>query len=138
MLIAEENAIEKAKTTCTYRFGFYADIRKNKWENAKEQLGKKLIQQYFSRIENKATHNLCTYLTPPKNVKNLLGLGLTFCVQPKHPKDNFSESFERFKYDVRTKYRLKIVTKTTTTKRRSTSSQITGTHLTHAEKLKKI
>ena len=107
MLLAEENTFEKAKTTCTYRFGFYADIRKSKWENAKEQLGKKLIQQYFSRIENKAAHNLCTYLTPPKNVENLLGLGLTFCIQPKHPKNNFSESFERFKYDIRTKYCFK-------------------------------
>ena len=85
-------------------YGFAADPQLTKWENAKNRLSNMMIQQYFSNISNKTTHNLCTYKQPPKNVEKLLGLGLNFCIQKRHPIKNFEKSFERMRYNVRTKY----------------------------------
>ena len=50
------------------------------------------------------SHNLCTKLTPPQGYDKLLGLGLTFCLQSRHPTQNFESSFIRFRKDIRTKY----------------------------------
>ena len=76
-------------------YGFAADPKLTKWENAKNRLSNMMIQQYFSNISNKTTHNLCTYKQPPKNIEKLLGLGLNFCIQKRHPNKNFEKSFER-------------------------------------------
>ena len=88
-------ALERVNRKCMKTYGYVADPSITKWENAKILLGETLIQQYFSKIENRAAHNLCTILTPPQNVEKFLGLGLNFCIQKRHPLKNFDKSIER-------------------------------------------
>ena len=81
-------------------YGFAADPSITKWENAKIHLGEAIIQQYFSKIENRAAHNLCTILTPPQNVEKFLGLGLNICIQERHPLKKFVKSMERMRINM--------------------------------------
>ena len=50
------------------------------------------------------SHNLCTKQTPPQGYDRLLGLGLTFCLQSRHPTQNFKPSFKHFRKDTHIKY----------------------------------
>ena len=85
-------------------YGFVSNPHQPTFVNTREQLGNTIIQQYFSRLVNMKSHNLCTKLTPPQGYDKLLGLGLTFCLQSRHPTQNFESSFIRFRKDIRTKY----------------------------------
>ena len=99
-----ESEVQKAKCKATHMYGLAADPKLTKWENAKKHLSNTMIQQYLCKISIKTTHNLCTYKQPPKNVEKLLGLGLNFCIQKRHPIRNFEKLFERMRYNIRTKY----------------------------------
>jgi hypothetical protein len=55
---------------------------------------------YFTRPNNMSCHNLCTQLTPPKNFRSLLGLGLKFCPQPRYTNFNIKNETERFTTDI--------------------------------------
>jgi hypothetical protein len=59
---------------------------------------------YFSRPINLAYHDLTSFLTPPKNLRSLLGLGSKFIPTPRHTKNWSSmreSSFERLDRDLR-------------------------------------
>ena len=67
------------------------------------------IDQYFSCIDNKSCHNLCTYLTPPRGYSDLLGLGLNFCLMTPRPKNVTDESMNRFDREMRLKYLIRTL-----------------------------
>ena len=54
---------------------------------------------YFVRASNLAFHDLTTVLTPPKNLRSLLGLGLKFCPIPHKPTFN-PDTLHRFTRDI--------------------------------------
>ena len=59
-------------------FGFIADLTKSTRENAATYLANMTVGDYFNRPTNMAFHELTSYLSPPKNLRSLLGLGLKF------------------------------------------------------------
>jgi hypothetical protein len=50
---------------------------------------------------NKAFHNLCENLTPPSGTRQLLGLGLKFCLEKKQHGQRLQETITTVTHDVR-------------------------------------
>jgi len=51
-----------------------------------------------------ACHNLCTQLTPPPGIEELLWNGLKFCLEQPLPKPRLFETMQRLSKDIRLKY----------------------------------
>jgi len=56
--------------------------------------------------KNLAMHNLCQGTQPPLGTKNLLGLGLKFCLAPPNPIPNIKDTLLKLAYKIRTKQYL--------------------------------
>ena len=66
-------------------------------------------QEYGQRLTNMAYHDLCEETETPQQIKQLLGLGMKFCIQRDTPrKEKFIHTIRRFEKDIRTKYFIKI------------------------------
>ena len=86
-------------------FGFVSDPDLPPWINTSSYLEKMPAIKYFNRTATENYHNLCTYLNPPVNCGELLGLGLKFCVQNRRPNLlSLQLGVERFTRDVRLKF----------------------------------
>ena len=57
-------------------YGFVADYRKTKRQNAALCLASMRSWYQFNRPKNLALHDLCTEIEPPQNLRSTLGLGL--------------------------------------------------------------
>jgi hypothetical protein len=55
---------------------------------------------YFDRPSHLAFHDLTTSVSPPKNLRSLLGLGLKFCPTPRFTTYNLNPTLNRFKRDL--------------------------------------
>jgi len=64
------------------------------------------ITQYLSPIQNIGFHNLCTHTQPPPGTRELLGHSLNYCIQRPLPQPNITATFNRFLYDIRTKFAI--------------------------------
>ena len=66
------------------QFGFVADPDKPLWKNVDDRLSQLTIAESYngSSIRNKACHNICVHSQPPVGYKDLLGLGLNYCIKP--------------------------------------------------------
>jgi hypothetical protein len=60
-------------------------------------------------------HNLCCSTQPPIGTKNLLGLGLKYCVIPPKPTYKIKECIKKLAYRIRTKQYLLSNKKQTST-----------------------
>jgi len=107
-----------------YKFGFTSDPYKKTNYNFQEAL--KQIEQSHTVIaanqtskkytnkkdlillqpKNLAMHNLCQGVQPPPGTKNLLGLGLKFCLAPPNPTPNAKDTLLKLAYKIRTKHYL--------------------------------
>ena len=54
---------------------------------------------YFDRPNNLAFHDLTTLITPPSNLRSLLGLGHKFCPTPRFTTSCIDDTFLRFHHD---------------------------------------
>ena len=58
-----------------------------------------------NNIANPTDHNLCSNFTPPPNIRDLLRLGLKFCIlHRKLHSSTLSTSMERFRRDIRLRF----------------------------------
>ena len=64
------------------------------------------MQEYCSRPRNMACHNYLVNHELPRGTRDLLGLGLNYCIT-SHTIDTTADTFERFREDARRKYHLK-------------------------------
>ena len=55
---------------------------------------------YFSRSNNMALHDLTSYITPPSNLRCLLGLNLKFIPRKRYTTDDILENTNRFQNNV--------------------------------------
>ena len=64
-----------------------------------------LPQFYMLHLQSHTTyHNLCTVLTPPPGIEQLLWNGLKFCLQQPLPKPRFFDTMARLTRDIRLKH----------------------------------
>ena len=80
------------------------DPLKPAWQNIQEIISNMTVEEYRARPKNMACHNLCEELTPPVGTKNLLGLGLNFCLKYTKPGNKYEETLDRLKKDIRRIY----------------------------------
>ena len=85
---------------CKIAFGYAANPDLPLWNNTENALYHQSPEEYFSRPNKMAYHDLCTNRRPPAGIGSTLGLGLKFCVQTDQQPKSFSKSFERFTNDV--------------------------------------
>ena len=102
----EENIIRNSNIAsdikCTENIGLTVNLSDSKSIQilkAQLSLPKK---DYFNAPTNRSYHNLCTTITPPPGLRNLLGLGLKFCIRTPRPSPNLPEAIERLVRQVRT------------------------------------
>lgn len=64
------------------------------------------VQQFLNIFKRNQTafHNLCTTLSPPEGIEQLLWNGLKFCIEKPLPKPPLERTMERLTYDIRLKY----------------------------------
>ena len=89
------------KEKITSYHGFCADPTKEAWENKLDYVRQMTVEDYLSRPTNRACHNYCQSLSMPFGTRNLLGLGLKYCVKHARPTFGLKITMERFKSDVR-------------------------------------
>jgi hypothetical protein len=81
-----QNNVDYSIRQTAYRVhGFVPDVSRTFWENRSAVLGAMTPHHYFTRPSNTAFHNLCKSATLPDGTANLLGLGLTFCIESPRP-----------------------------------------------------
>ena len=56
--------------------------------------------------KNQTMHNLCNDTQPPIGTRNLLGLGLKYCIAPPKPSYSIKECLKKMAYQIRTKQYL--------------------------------
>jgi hypothetical protein len=61
---------------------------------------------------NLAVHNLCQTIQPPHGTKNLLGLGLKYCVVPPKATPDITNGMFKRAYRIRTKHYLQTTDRT--------------------------
>jgi hypothetical protein len=85
-------------------YGFIANPDISIQQNVMQRLSTMSPQAYLNRVANLACHNLCksTYISPA--VIKLLGLGLKFCLVDSPPPPTLTDSFKRFRRDIRIRY----------------------------------
>jgi hypothetical protein len=80
----------------------FANTKKPIWENipnAVQTINATTFLQTPSNLHH--CHNLCKKLQPPTGDKQLLGLGLNFCIGKRHPKPNVKNTLEKLKRSIR-------------------------------------
>jgi hypothetical protein len=85
-------------------FGFIANPDITTLHNVNNHFRDNMKLLHFNRCLNRACHNLCKENYIPPAVTRLLGLGLNFCISDRHPNKDLTESFTRFRNEVRTKF----------------------------------
>jgi len=88
------------------RYGFHVELDKSVRANAARIFGEQRTADYFSTPQNMAFHNLCDSTTNvPAGTRELLGLGLKYCIEPPQPKQYHGHtvhtSLDRFSRSVR-------------------------------------
>jgi len=63
--------------------------------------------QYFCKATNMACHNYCSIKPMPVGTKQLLGLGLKYCIKRTRPTNKLDTTIDRFTNDVRRTYFFK-------------------------------
>ena len=99
--------LDRKKNKIKKQHGSYLTPNTPLWKNTNEYLEQLPCQQYYSGIRNMSFHNLCTHNDPPEGVKQLLGLGLKFCIQSRRPQQNtINTAINRLERDTRLRYRF--------------------------------
>lgn len=110
---AQEDAAYHVRTTARCTFGFVPDTTKDLWQNKILVLGSTRTSEYFSRLKTIAFHNLCEEgLELPSGIRNLLGLGLKFCIESPKPSSQIPllhRSLDRFTRSLRIQYYINHV-----------------------------
>jgi hypothetical protein len=88
------------------KFGFVCDPKRPKWHNIKQGILSMDLQLILQDPTTKAFHNLCDSLTPPMGTRQLLGLGLKFCLQRQLHQECLHNTLERITKDVRLHFAL--------------------------------
>ena len=87
------------------QYGFVAHVDKPLWQNVDSALGKMTVHEYSSRPRKMACHNYLLYNSLPSGTRDLLGLGLNYCITTKTI-DTTTGTFDRFRQDARRIYHL--------------------------------
>jgi hypothetical protein len=81
-----QNNVDYSIRKTAYRvYGFVSDVSRTFWKNRSTVLGAMTPLHYLTRPSNIAFHQLCKSATLPEGTANLLGLGLTFCIESPRP-----------------------------------------------------
>jgi hypothetical protein len=88
--------------TIIQRFGFVANPDQTLRHNISLLLSSTPLELLSARPSNMTWHNLCTTCKPPVKLRFLLGLGLNYCVQPRHTSTTTDreDSCSRFRRDI--------------------------------------
>ena len=81
-------------------YGFVADYRKTKRQNAALCLASMRSWYQFNRPKNLALHDLCTEIEPPQNLRSLMALGLKFLPAPRFTYNNSTKTLKLFKREL--------------------------------------
>lgn len=96
----EKLEIEHIQMGIRLAFGYIADSALTPSHNAFNVLCNMPAWYYFDRPSHLAFHDLTTLVSPPKNLRSLLGLGLKFCPTPCYTTYNLNPTLNRFKRDL--------------------------------------
>jgi hypothetical protein len=88
------------------RFGFISDPAKEQWWNIKQAIRSLDLQLLLIAPRNKAYHNLCENLTPPSGARQLLGIGLKFCLERKQPSQRLQDTIAKITHDIRLRFEI--------------------------------
>ena len=80
--------LEEARALIQQAYGFVTNPDRTSWENVIQVVREMSVRDLSMQVENMKTHNLCRTLTPSAGFKELLGLGLKFCIKKKLPPDD--------------------------------------------------
>ena len=84
-------------------YGFIANPTLTTAHNTYTYLCQMKCWYYFDRPTHLAFHDLTTHITPPTNIRALLGLGLKFCPAPCLTNHKMTNTTERFRRDLQLK-----------------------------------
>ena len=98
-----EERIASVRSYLLKKDGFLANPKLSPRHNAENILAETKVSEITSRIPNMNYHNLCTHLTPPAGVGDLLGLSLPFCLQAPRPNQDIGKTMSQLRRDVRRK-----------------------------------
>ena len=91
--------------TLKQHYGFVADVSKPLWQNIDQAMESLSMQEYCSRPSNMACHNYLSFNPLPSGTRDLLGLGLNYCIVPHHI-ETTNHTFDRFRQDARRIYTM--------------------------------
>jgi len=103
-------------------YGFIADPTKSKKDNFNSAINAYHNNTNFSvsgtrnhtntllthQPMNPVVHNLCQTIQPPHGTKNLLGLGLKYCIVPPKATPDITNTMLKLAYRIRTKHYLQM------------------------------
>ena len=84
--------------------GHVADPNKTPYKNATDIIGNTPI----SKLDNSTFHNLCTKLSPPHGIEDLLGLGLKFCIENEKPTQDTSHGITKIGNSLQVAWNLSL------------------------------
>jgi hypothetical protein len=87
-------------------FGFISDPTRDQWWNIKQAIRSLDLRLILIAPRNKAFHNLCENLTPPSGTRQLLGLGLKFCLEKKQHGQRLQETIKKVTHNVRLRFEI--------------------------------
>jgi hypothetical protein len=88
------------------RFGFISDPTREQWWNIKQAIRSLDLRLLLIAPRNKAFHNLCENLTPPSGTRQLLGLGIEFCLEKKQHSQRLQETIAKITHDMRLRFEI--------------------------------
>ena len=100
-----DRLVSNYRDTLQKHIGFVADESKPLWENINHAMGGMTLQEFIHRPSNMACHNYLTDSPLPVGTRDLLGLGLNYCITTS-TLSTTTKTFTRLRQDIRRKYHL--------------------------------
>ena len=91
------------------QYGFLADPSLPLWKNIRNRVREMTTDEIeISQLGNMACHNLLQHLPMPPGTKQLLGLGLNYCLKGPSITTTTNSTFDRLRKDLRRMYHLRV------------------------------
>jgi hypothetical protein len=88
------------------RFGFIGDPAEKQWWNIKQAIRSLELRLLLIDPRNKAYRNLCENLRPTSGTRQLLGLGLKFCLERKQLNQQLQDTITKITHDIRLRFEI--------------------------------
>jgi hypothetical protein len=88
------------------RFGFISNPAKEQWWNFKQAIRSLELRLILIARRNKAYHNLCENLRPPSGTRQLLDIGLKFCLERKQLNQQLQHTLAKITHDIRLRFEI--------------------------------